>query len=877
MDRRLGARVGIRHEDLRDWAAAVAWGCLFGMLLAGTCFGAETEARQSGTPPESGNRDGLIRPDADWASVMASLPSQGAQRPSAAPPDETPKQKPDPLALILASIEARFPVECDWFLQDWTPRSPADWWRAPDRRAAAVSLCEQAVRQMPDDRTAAFRLALRSAGAGSAESVLRLYQEIGRERRQRRLAALFARYPRIVFTKFHDQGQGYAPRPAVSDGRGGGFTPGGALCLLEFDGNQVHTRTLVDAPHGMIRDPDVSFDGQRILFAWRKDARDDFHLYQYEVADGQVRQLTAGKGFADYQGKYLPDGGIVFSSTRCVQSSDCIDIDVSNIYRCNADGGEIRRLGFDQVSTCFPSVLNDGRILYTRWEYQDRGQIFPQPLFAMNPDGTAQVGYYGNNSWFPTAIHHARSVAGTQKVLAVLTGHHTPQMGELALIHTSLGREEGAGVLCVAPPRRPSPVRVDQYGQQGDRFQYPYPLAETEYLAGLWPRYLQRMGVYYVRQDGGRELLAADPRLPCTQPAPLAPRQRPPAIPSRVDDSQRTGLVHLQDIYYGAGLTGVRRGVIKRLRVVALEYRAAAVGMGQTNGPAGGVWNVRTPVAINGTWDVKRVLGEVPVDADGSACFEVPARTPVYFQALDERGFMVQSMRSWTVLQPGETVSCVGCHEGKNEAPRSSVMPSGRTVAMRLPPAETVPGFSFIRQVQPILDRHCISCHHGRRYAGPEDDVRPTVTSAKGEPAWSLLSRVETESVTGRQWSDAYVGLIRAHRSHTVRVGNTTVLMAWPGEMVNWISPQSVPEQLPPYSAGAVRSGLIELLQKGHEAVRLTEDEIRTLALWIDLGVPYCGDYAEANAWSPAERQWYEYNQQKRALGQALGAMPGRD
>ena len=151
----------------------------------------------------------------------------------------------------------------------------------------------------------------------------------------------------------------------------------------------------------MIRDPDVSFDGQRILFAWRQDAGDDFHLYHYQVADGQIRQLTAGKGFADYQGKYLPDGGIVFSSTRCVQTSDCIDIDVSNLYRCNADGSGIRRLGFDQASTCFPSVLNDGRILYTRREYQDRGQIFPQPLFAMHPDGTAQVGYYGNNLFSP--------------------------------------------------------------------------------------------------------------------------------------------------------------------------------------------------------------------------------------------------------------------------------------------------------------------------------------------------------------------------------------------------------------------------------------------------------------------------------------------
>lgn len=842
-------------------------GALFaGCLLTGLCLAAEPPTRQPSVAP----------PETDWARTMAAVPADSAQWPSPPPAGKGTRQKFDPVAALMATISDRFPIECDWFLQDWGPKSPADWWRAADRRAAAMRLVERAMQELPAERAAEYRERLRAVGDGRVETVLRLYQQAAQERRKQRLAALAARCPRIAFTKFDDQGQGYAPRPAVSDGRGGGFIPGGSLCLLELQGDQCQTRTLVDAPQGMIRDPEVSFDGKRLLFAWRKSASDDLHLYEYELANGRTRQLTVGAGFADYQGKYLPDDGIVFSSTRCAQTCDCIDIDVSNIYRCHADGSEIRRLGFDQVSTCFPTVLNDGRILYTRWEYQDRGQIFPQPLFAMNPDGTAQVGFYGNNSWFPTAIHHARAIPGTQKLMAILTGHHTTQTGELALIDPAQGREEASGVMCVAPPRRPAAVRVDVYGQQGDRFQYPYAFDENEYLAGLSPRYLGRMGVYYVRRDGSRELLTADSGRPCTQPVPLVARQRPPAIPNRVDDQKTTGLVHLQDVYYGPGLAGIARGTIKRLRVIALEYRVASIGMGQTNGPAGGVWNVRTPVAINGTWDVKRVLGEVPVADDGSACFEAPARTPLYFQALDERGFMVQSMRSWTVLQPGETVSCVGCHEGKNAAPGVS---SGRgdfarrARVQRLPPAESVPGFSFIRQVQPILDQHCVSCHHERRYAGPEDDARPAV-AAKGQSPLSLLGRVETEPDTGRQWSDAYVGLIRAHRSHSIRVGQTVVLMAWPGRLVNWISPQSVPEMLPPYSAGAARSGLIEMLQKDHEGMRLEPDELKTLALWIDLGIPYCGDYAEANAWSPKDRQWYDYNLKKRQRGEAFAPIP---
>ena len=399
----------------------------------------------------------------------------------------------------------------------------------------------------------------------------------------------------------------------------------------------------------------------------------------------------------------------------------------------------------------------------------------------------------------------------------------------------------------------------------------PYPLSETEYLAGVAPQGLEQIGLCYVRQDGARELLAIDPHLPCTQPAPLAPRERPPAIPSIVDDRKDTGMFCLQDVYVGQGLTGIRRGEIKRLRVIALDYRVASIGMGQSNGPAGGVWNVRTPVAINGSWDVKRVLGEVAVSEEGAACFEVPARVPVYFQALNDKGHMVQTMRSWTVLQPGEVFSCVGCHENKNEAPSAVLARQGipRPTPQRVASPEVVPGFSFPRQVQPILDRHCVSCHNGARYAGPEPQEKPAKADGQRKPPVSLLGRLQEEPATCRRWSDAYVGLIHAHRSHAIRTGKEIVLMAWPNALVNWISPQSVPDSLPPYSTGAARSGLVEMLEKGHEGVKLSADEIRTIALWIDLGVPFCGDYTEANAWSEKEQQWYEYNVKKRQRWEA--------
>ena len=205
--------------------------------------------------------------------------------------------------------------------------------------------------------------------------------------------------------------------------------------------------TLIDDPDGVIRDPAVSYDGKRILFAWKKsDREDDFHLYEMEVATREIRQLTFGLGFADYEGCYLPNGDIIFTSTRCVQIVDCWWTEVSNLYTCDADGEFLRRVSFDQVHSNYPQVLPDGRVVYTRWDYNDRGQLFPQPLFQMNSDGTGQTEYYGNNSWFPTTIAHARAIPGSDKLIAIATGHHCIQTGALIVIDAKKGSRESSGV-----------------------------------------------------------------------------------------------------------------------------------------------------------------------------------------------------------------------------------------------------------------------------------------------------------------------------------------------------------------------------------------------------------------------------------------------
>ena len=354
-----------------------------------------------------------------------------------------------------------------------------------------------------------------------------------------------------------------------------------------------------------------------------------------------MRQLTFGLGFADYEGAYLPDGDLLFNSTRCVQVVDCFFTEVSNLYTCDRDGRFLRRLAFDQVHSNYPTVTEDGRVLYTRWEYNDRGQIFTQALFQMNPDGTNQTECYGNNSYFPTAILHARQIPGTQKVVAIAGGHHSPQTGKLILLDPSRGRQENEGAQLIAPVRETPAVRVDAYGQQGELWQYPYPLSETEFLVSYSPWGTAQdpllFGVYFMTIDGRRELLVHDPDVSCNQPVPLR-RPVPHRRPVATNYTKQTGTFYIQDVYAGPGLAGIPRGQAKKLRVIGLEFRATVVGGNHNRGEAGQAF-VATPVAVaQGSWEAKTILGETPICADGSAFFTAPARTPIYFQVIDDKG-----------------------------------------------------------------------------------------------------------------------------------------------------------------------------------------------------------------------------------------------
>ncbi|MDR1140563.1 MAG: hypothetical protein LBL62_02650 [Planctomycetaceae bacterium] len=705
-----------------------------------------------------------------------------------------------------------------------------------------------------------------------------LYWKACAERRRKRLQIVREKYPVIVYAKHQVLGGShYAYTEAPSDAQ----VPeqrdmlGGKILSFQIqpDGS-VAENLLVEAPQGgTLRDPAISFDGRKIVFSMRNNYKtDDYHLYDYDVETKKIRQLTFGVGFADVEPCYLPDGNILFCSTRCMQIVDCWWTDATNLYLCDSDGRFLRRISFDQVHTNYPQVLNDGRIIYTRWDYNDRGQIYPQPLFVMNYDGTGQTEFYGNNSWFPTTILHARGIPDSNKVVAVASGHHTHQRGKLIVIDRTEGTQENQGVQLVAPPRETKADKIDVYGQGGDQFQYPLAIDENHFIVAYTPdgfpkhnHYDIPFGLYYMDIDNAkRELLAYDPAVSCGQPVPLQARQLPMLRATPVDYETKTGSYYVQDVYFGPGLEGVERGTIKELRIVALEFRPAGILQNGSAGPAGSALS-STPISINnGSWDVKRVLGTVPVAADGSAYFEVPARTPVFFQLLNAHGEAVQSMRSWSTLQPGEMFSCVGCHEEKGTTRNNPQSRGGamRTLALRKSPQKPVPlngvaaenGFSFERIIQPILDKHCVQCHTGI------ENETTTKISGNNKTPFSLLGNQFNEpkfNMAGRRFSESYINLTRKGQ---------------PNEIVYWLNVQSVPTMLPPYFAGSPKSKILRMFgehakaetEAYHKNVSLNDLERRQLALWIDLLVPFCGSYTEANNWNEAQKAEFDYYLSKR-------------
>jgi hypothetical protein len=543
------------------------------------------------------------------------------------------------------------------------------------------------------------------------------------------------------------------------------------------------TELLAD-PKGGIRDPQVSYDGQKILFSYRPGGTDHYHLYEIGTDGTGLRQLTRGS-FDDIEPSYLPDGGIIFVSSRCNRWVNCWLTQVAVLHRCNADGSDIRALSSNNEHDNTPWPLSDGRVLYTRWEYVDRSQVHFHHLWSANPDGTEQMTWFGNLHPGITMID-AKPIPGTGKIVASFSPNH--------------GRREHDGVVTVVDPKQgPDRKESARSISKTPNFRDPWAFTEECFLAAS-------RGTLVVMDGTGRteeilKLPAADlaAGLECHEPRPLVGRAREFVLTSRARLEETTGRMLLADVNHGRNMAGVKPGEIKKLLV--LETLPMPIHY------TGGM----EPISYGGTFTLERILGTVPVEADGSAYFEVPAMRSVFFVALDENDLAVKRMQSFTSVQPGEVMSCIGCHEHRSEAPRAEFR---RPLAIARPPAkiERIAGvpevFDFPRDVQPILDALCTDCHGYEK-------------TARGGPR---AGRLVLTGDRGPLYSHSYYMLTIAR---LVADGRN--------------QPRS---NYPPRALGSSASRLLTLVDGSHYGAKATPEQKQRLRLWIESAAAYPGTYA---------------------------------
>jgi formylglycine-generating enzyme required for sulfatase activity len=560
-----------------------------------------------------------------------------------------------------------------------------------------------------------------------------------------------------------------------------------------------------------VGDVDLNFEADKLLFS-SIGSHNRWQIFELNADGTGLRQLTATNqpDFDNYDACYLPSGKIIFGSTACFHGVPCVGggNTVANLYLMDSDGQNMRRLTFDQDHDWCPVVMNNGRVLYTRWEYSDTPHYFTRILFEMNPDGTDQREYVFSNSYWPNSTFYARPIPGhPTKVVAVISGHHgVPRMGELLVFDPAAGRRESEAVVQRIPGygKKVPPTITDGLVEGSwPKFLHPYPLSEKYFLVSCKPNPQANWGIYLVDIFDNLLLLAEEPGYALLEPVPMRATPRPPVIPDKVNLAAREATMFIADVYAGPGLAGVPRGTVKSLRLYSFHYAYPGMG-GHIN------------IGIDGPWDARRILGTVPVEADGSAMFRVPANTPIAMQPLDAQGRAVQVMRSWCTAMPGEKLSCIGCHEQEN-----ATTPSKTVLASLKPATEITPWygperpFGFMREVQPVLDRYCVGCHDG---ATNRPDLR-----AKKQKGWG-------------GFDPSYIAL----HPYVRRPG-----------------PESDYHLQAPLEWHASTSELVQMLESGHHNVKLDREAWDRLTTWIDLNVPDHSTWAEhrGKVGKPADRR----------------------
>ncbi|MGF1453484.1 MAG: hypothetical protein ACFB21_15585 [Opitutales bacterium] len=552
--------------------------------------------------------------------------------------------------------------------------------------------------------------------------------------------------------------------------------------LVRLNLRDLSENAILEDPEGSFRDPCVHFSGEKILFSYRPAGEYHNHLYEVNVDGTGMRQLTDGPD-DDIEAIYLPDGDLVFCSSRSRRWVPCLNAQVATLHKSDPNGDNIRMLTSNVETENTPWVMPDGRLLFMRWEYVERDRAHPHGLWTINPDGTGIMTYWGNMNEGDVFID-AKPIPGTDEVIFIRHPHGSGEhVGTIARLNPNDGPDEKGSIHNISEY-----VRLDRKRGYRD----PWPLAMGVYLA------CQDNRLYLMNDDGDRLLLHSVKEGWIHEPRVMGPQPKPPVIPSRVDLSQTTGQMVLADVTHGRHLGEVDYNEVDHL--LLLEVLPKPVHhTGHTEN-----------LSYNGNFFLERVLGRVPVEEDGSAYFEVPALRNIFMVAVDKEGKSIKRMQSFVTVQPGEIVSCVGCHENRTHtSPRTTDLAALKRPPSQIEKPEGVPDiFHFPRDVQPILDKHCVECHDN------ENPAANVVLNGDLDP-WFNQAYV---TIRMRE------GLISAGFGGVGNTGN-----------------------LDPRSLGAGHSEIYQLMKNGHQGVELSEQELEKIYWWIESWAQYSGTFAFLN------------------------------
>jgi len=728
-------------------------------------------------------------------------------------------------------------------------------------------------RDFAQQREELRRLRQASTGASTGkEGQETLFDQVSLLRRQIALANPLLNFDSILFIK-RNRAWGHSTGDQNSQPGGGLFVLSGAFGTKPVVGDLLADSVVANGrlkgqklrlgppgePNsrlGAINSLDLHYDARRLVFAYSQlqgsggTPRDNplgvNHLFSVNIDGSDLRQLTDGV-YSDTWPRWLPDGRVVFISERRRGVSRCGGPTPNHVlHTMNANGSGITAISFHESFEWHPSITNDGRIVYTRWDYIDRGDCIAHHPWVGSPDGRDPRSIHGNypvrRDARPDQEQNVMPIPGSHKFVATAAPHHNAACGSLVILDPRVPDDDAMSQL-----KRLTPYERFPEVERGEmNYSTAWPLSADYFLCAMRCGLgRDSFGIYLIDSFGNEELLYQDATIGCFSPTPLCTRTTPqivsttepqlasgpPELSTRPAPTDRPapgeGTVLCLNVYEG------RKSWPEGTRITALRVIQLFPKRDNT-------WMNRPDVSVASESLCRGVLGVVPVEADGSAYFNLPSGKLVYFQALDERGLAVQSMQSGTHVRSGQTVACVGCHDSPHQVPATGRPP----IAIGRPPSKLRPDVAgsypvlYPRLVQPVLDRNCVECHEKNA------DKSPDLSGA-------AASIVRSGYGGGTPvWSCSYIALACGGEPVSEDMAHAGFAFGFSGR-----SPGRTPTRTTPGQFGARASQLLPLIQglpysspttkelKKHVAVELSQSDFHRISLWLDCNSNFYGAY----------------------------------